>query len=141
MIVVDANVLIYAVNKSAANHQVAKGWLEGAFNSNETLGFDATVLLAFVRIVTNRRIFPNPLAAGTAVELLRDWLAQPNAVVVSTDVTHWSILGDLLDRSGAAGNLVNDAHLAALTLQHGATVASFDADFNRFDVEWMMPST
>lgn len=140
MIVVDANVLIYAVNESATNHQDAKGWLEEAFNSNETLGFDSSVLLAFVRIVTNRRIFPNPLAAGTAMALIGDWLAQPNAVVVSTDVTHWSIVGDLLDRSGAAGNLVNDAHLAALALQHGATLASFDADFNRFGVEWMMPS-
>lgn len=139
MIVLDANVLINSVNDSAVQHVGSRDWLEATFNSNETVGFDWTVLLAFVRLVTNRRIFPEPMAADEAMGFVTDWLAQPNALVLSPDAIHATVLGDLLRKAGTAGNLVNDAHLAALALESGATVASFDADFNRFGVKWVQP--
>ncbi len=140
MILVDANVLIYAVNEDSPQHDEARAWLEGVLDSTETVGLPWIVLLAFVRLVTNDRVFPSPMTSEQAFNSVDTWLAHPNVVVSSPDAGHAIALRDLLGRTGSAANLVNDAHLAALALAHGATVASYDGDFNRFGVVWTTPN-
>jgi toxin-antitoxin system PIN domain toxin len=140
VILVDANVLIYAVNEQSPQHEEARGWLERVLDSNETVGLTWIVLLAFVRLVTNQRIFPTPMTTDQAFDIVDAWLAHANVVVPSPGIGHSIALRDLLTRTGSAANLVNDAHLAAIALAHGATVVSYDGDFNRFGVGWMAPS-
>lgn len=134
MQVVDANVLIYAVNEDAAHHGDARQWLERALGvlSAETVGFSWTALLAFLRITTHPALFPRPLETSTASGIVESWLGQPGAVVVTPTARHLSILTGLLATTGSGANLVNDAHLAALALEYGASLVTFDRDFMRF---------
>jgi toxin-antitoxin system PIN domain toxin len=130
--IVDANVLLYAVNTAAPRHAQARAWLDGALAGREPVGFAWTVLLAFLRLTTHPAVFPRPLAVGEATEIVRAWLAQPAAIVVDPTPRHADLLAGLLAEAGTAANLVGDAHLAALALEHDAVVVSFDADFGRF---------
>lgn len=140
MQVVDANVLLYAVNEDAPHHAAAKEWLDGALGAGETVGFDWVVLLAFLRLSTRPGLFPRPLGLGEAVAVVESWLAQPAAVVLQPTPRHLALLHGLLSPLGTAANLVNDAHLGALALEHGAEVVSFDGDFGRFEgVGWRRP--
>lgn len=132
MHLVDANVLIHAVNRASARHEVARTWLDDALAGSEAVGFGWVALLAFLRLSTHPSIFARPLDATDATGVVRAWLAQPPAVVVAPGPRHAEVLGDLLAEAGTAGNLVNDAHLAALAIEHGAAIATFDADFGRF---------
>jgi toxin-antitoxin system PIN domain toxin len=129
---VDANVLLYATNRAAAHHEAARVWLEGALGGRATVGFAWIVLLAFLRLSTRPGIFPRPLEPDQAMELARLWTAQPAAVVVNPTSRHLDVLGGLLGGTGTAGNLVSDAHLAALAVEHDAEVVSFDPDLGRF---------
>lgn len=132
MVVVDANVLLYAVNESSPHHVRAKRWMEEALNGTETVGFAWVVLLAFVRIATHPGLSPDPLRSSDAFDLVDRWLGAQVAVTVDPTARHAGWLRRLLDQAGTAGNLVSDAHLAALALDHGAKVCSFDRDFARF---------
>ena len=132
MRIIDANVLLYAVNTAAPRHAQARSWLDGALTGREPVGFAWTVLLAFLRLTTHPAVFPRPLAVGEATEVVRAWLAQPAAIVVDPTPRHADLLAGLLAEAGTAANLVGDAHLAALALEHGAVLVSFDADFGRF---------
>lgn len=141
MQVVDANVLLYVVNEDAPHHGAAKTWLDGALGGPETVGFDWVVLLAFLRLSTRSGLFPRPLTLAEAVDVVESWLAQPAAVVLQSTPRHLPVLHGLLAALGTAANLVNDAHLAALALEHGAEVVSFDADFSRLEgVRWHRPA-
>ncbi len=141
MRVVDANVLLYAVNERSAEHAVARRWLDGALAGGESVGFTWIVLLAFVRLATHPSVFPRPLSLEGAISGVRDWLAQPAAVVIEPSPRHVELLAGLLRSTGTAANLVNDAHLAALAMEHGASIVSFDADFARFEgLPWSRPS-
>jgi len=131
--VVDANVLLYAVNSDAVHHEDARRWVEDALNGEEAVGFSWTVLLAFLRLSTRGGLFARPLEVAQAMEMTDSWLAQAPAVIVQPTVRHGAILRGLLDSTGPGGNLVNDAHLAALAIEHGAEIVSYDADFARFD--------
>lgn len=131
--VVDANVLLYAVNQRAPEHDAARNWLADALSRQEAVGFAWTVLLAFLRLSTHPAIFPRPLAPGQAGEIAERWLESAPAVLVEPSRRHLPLLRGLLDQTGAAGNLVGDAHLAILALEHRATMVSFDRDFARFD--------
>jgi uncharacterized protein len=133
MKVVDANVLLYAVNSDSPRHDEARGWLDGALAGGETVGFTWIALLAFLRISTHPSIFPNPLSPDTACDIVEAWLTQPTATVVEPTARHLGVLRGLLSATGSAGNLVNDAHLAALAIEHGADITSYDTDFQRFD--------
>jgi uncharacterized protein len=130
--IVDANVLLYAVNADAQHHAGAHDWLDRALAGGEAVGFTWVVMLAFLRISTHPSIFPNPLPVDTATEILQGWLAQPGAVVIDPSARHPAILTGLQRETGSRGNLVNDTHLAAIASEHGADIASFDADFDRF---------
>ena len=133
MLVVDANVLLCAVNSAARDHAAAQRWLSRSLAGGEAVGFAWVVLLAFLRVGTHRAVLPRPLDPGAAGRVLERWLASPAAVLVEPTARHLALLRGLLARAGTAGNLVSDAHLAALALEHGATVVSFDRDFGRFE--------
>jgi toxin-antitoxin system PIN domain toxin len=138
--VVDVNVLLYAINARAANHEPARRWLDDALAGRQTVGFAWMVMLAFLRLSSRQGVFEHPLSADIAARVLEDWLDQPAAVVVNPGDRHLHLVAGLLRASGAAGNLVNDAHLAALSVEHGAEIVSFDRDFGRFDgVSWRLP--
>lgn len=140
MKLVDANVLLYAVNVDAAQHERSRTFLDHALSGGDAVGFAWIVLLAFLRLTTKTGLFPNPLSLEGAMSRVDAWLASPAAVVVEPSVDHASVLRGLLQAVGTGGNLVNDAHLAALALTHRATVVSFDNDFSRFPgVRWELP--
>jgi uncharacterized protein len=129
---VDANVLLYAVNEDAPHHQEARAWLDGRLTASEAVGFAWVVLLAFLRLSTRADLFRRPLAFEAAAGVVDDWLAAPPAVVVQPTVRHLELLRGLVRTTGVAANLINDAHLAALALEYDATVVSYDRDFARF---------
>jgi len=132
MILVDANLLIYAVDSDSPQHQNARRWLEGTLSKDTRVGLAWVVILAFLRITTRGDIVRNPLSADQAFAYVDSWLEQPFVRTVSTGENHWPLLRNLMATSGAAGNLTSDAHLAALAIEHGAAVYSTDHDFQRF---------
>jgi toxin-antitoxin system PIN domain toxin len=141
MQLVDANVLLYAVNERAAHHDRSRSWLDACLGGEGTVGFCWAVLLAFVRLSTHRAVFERPLSSAQALSVANVWLGQPGAVAVSPGPRHLTILEGLLGLAGTGGNLVNDAHLAALALENRAEVVSFDGDFARFEpVRWTLPT-
>ncbi len=140
MQIVDTNVLVYAVDDESRDNRAARGWLDAALAGQESIAFAWTVLVGFLRVSTQAALFHRPLSVDAAVAATDGWLAQPAAVVLDPPARHLSTLGGLLSHVGTAGNLVNDAHLAALALEHGAEVVSFDRDFGRFEgVRWRIP--
>lgn len=132
MILVDANLLIYAVNSDTTQHKPARKWLEATLSSPTDVGFGWVVLLAFIRITTHHRILPRPLSCEQALGYVDDWLQQPQCNIISPGKHHWPIFQNLLSATGTLGNLSTDAHLAALALENGATLYSADYDFLRF---------
>ncbi len=128
----DVNVLLYAVDETSRHHDGARAWLEEALSGSETVAFCWSVLLAFVRLSTRPVVFEQPLSPDEALDLVEEWLEQPCATVVEPTPRHLAVLRDLLGSVGTAGNLTTDAHLAALAIEHGAELCSYDADFSRF---------
>ena len=132
MILVDANLLIYAVNLDSPYHERARSWLEETLSGDEWVGFTPVVLLAFLRITTRSGIFARPLSCEQSIAYCDSWLAQPNVRVVPVGRNHWRVFRSLLLAAGTAGNLTSDAHLAAVAIELGCTVCSADNDFKRF---------
>ena len=128
----DTNVLVNSVNEFSAVRDQAAGWLEQAFDSEAGIGFAWLALVGFVRVSTQRGILKTPLPPAIALELMDAWLSHPRARILQPTERHGDILARLLLVAGTAGNLTNDAHLAALAIEHGATVGSFDQDFKKF---------
>jgi len=140
MKILDANLLLYAVNKDAPLHRKARVWLESSLSGSETIGFAWNVLLAFLRLSTRSAVFPRPLETLEALELAGHWLRQPCSLVVHPGDRHLRILRDLILPLGTGGNLTSDAHLAALAIEHGAELCTCDADFARFPgLRWRNP--
>ena len=140
MILPDVNVLLYAVDETSARHSTARDWLEQTLSGAETVAFAWSVLSAFVRLSTRPAVFAQPLTPAQAFDLVEGWFAQPLAITVEPSQRHLSILRGLLEPLGTAGNLVPDAHLAALAIEHGGSVASSDRDFTRFQgLRWTNP--
>jgi toxin-antitoxin system PIN domain toxin len=134
----DTNVLVYAVNVAAPQHRKATAWLKSAFDSAPGVALSWMALVGFVRLTTRPGVLSRPLAVEDALTVMNHWLGTPGAQVVHPGPRHAMLLGRLLLAAGTAGNLTSDAHLAALALEHGATVGTFDRDFRRFaglDVE------
>jgi toxin-antitoxin system PIN domain toxin len=136
----DANLLLYAVHRGADRHDAARGWLTGQLNGSRRVGIPWSTLGAFLRISTHPRAFPRPLSPATAWERVTDWLAAPVAWIPEPGPEHTRILGDLITRHDIRGNLVPDAMLAALAIEHGLTLCSTDTDFARFpELRWEDP--
>ena len=141
MKLVDANVLLYAVNEDARHHEASRRWLDDALSGGATVAFAWVALLAFVRLSTRVDLFPSPLTVDGAFDRVESWLGATTAVVVEPTTAHSRILRDLLQGVGAGGNLVNDGHLAALAVEHRCEVVSYDNDFSRFaGVSWESPT-
>jgi toxin-antitoxin system PIN domain toxin len=132
MILLDANLLIYAIDTDSPHHKRARRWLEKTLSSDVQVGLPWIVVLAFVRITTRAGILRTPLSIEHAVGFVDEWLAQPYVMLVSPGEAHWPVLRNLLIGGGASGNLTSDAHLAALAIENGCEIASTDNDFRRF---------
>ena len=140
MKITDVNLLLYAIDATTPRHPAARRWLEERLSGTETFAFAWVVLLAFVRLSTNGRVFEHPLDVGDAFDIVQGWLVQPCATVVHPTDRHTAVLRELLEPLGTAGNLTTDAHLAALAIEHGAELCSSDSDFSRFQgVRWNDP--
>jgi hypothetical protein len=140
MTLLDANLLIYAVNRDAPLHRQAKAWLESVLSGPETVGFPWNVLLAFLRLTTRPGLFQRPLSTDAAFDLVASWLDQPSAAIVHPGPRHLQVLREALLPLGTGGNLTSDAHLAALAIECGAELCSCDTDFARFPgLKWRNP--
>lgn len=132
MILVDANLLIYASIPRFPEHDPARRWLEEQLQGTTRVGLPWPSLLAFLRIVTNARVFGEAVSREEAWDQIERWLTAPPVWIPAPTVHHAEILGDLVLGDGAGGDLVPDAHLAALAIEHGLTLCSTDRDFARF---------
>jgi toxin-antitoxin system PIN domain toxin len=132
VVIADVNVLIYAYSSESPHHEASRQWLEAAFAGTERIGFAWVVLLAFLRITTSPFVMRPPLAMEESAAVVSAWLGREISVIVTPGRRHWQILDELLRESQSKGNLVNDAHLAALAIENGAALCSFDRDFRRF---------
>lgn len=142
MKLVDANVLLYAVNVDAERHDASRRWLDDALSGRETIAFAWIVVLAFLRLSTKVGLFPSPLPPDAAMDRVDAWLAAAPSVVVEPTTGHARVMRELLRGPGTGGNLINDAHLAALAVQHRCVIVSFDRDFDRFDgVQRLAPTS
>jgi toxin-antitoxin system PIN domain toxin len=140
MLVPDINLLLYATNRDAPLHDSAVEWWEGSLGGREPVGLAWLVVLGFIRIATNARIFPKPLSAVQALAVVDDWFRAPAVRPLEPTDRHWSIFQELIGTVGSAGNLTSDAHLAALAIEHGALLCSSDRDFGRFSkLRWLDP--
>lgn len=140
MKLVDANVLLYAVNESAPKHVPARAWLERALSGGAAVGFAWLVVVAFVRLSTREGFFPSPLPVDAAFDQVDAWFRQAPAVLVEPTADHVRVWREMMRAVGSGGNLVNDAHLAALAIEHRCEVVSYDNDFSRFPgVSWEIP--
>ena len=141
MILVDANLLLHAYDLDSPHHDASKRWLEVQFSGGQPLRFALITLLAFVRIASDRRVFAHPLSPRRACALVEDWLAQPNTQLLQPGARTWNLLSRLCCEGQAKGAMVMDAHLAALALEHGASIATTDRDFARFpDLKLINPT-
>lgn len=132
MILVDANLLIYAYDSDSRLHDRARPWLERTLTRAEPVRLAWVTLLAFLRITTNPRVLARPLSIAEAMGIVDEWLGQPSVATLEPGARYWTILKDLLPAAQIRGPLVMDAHLAALAIEHGATLLSTDRDFARF---------
>ena len=140
MIVPDVNLLIYAADSSSPHHAPAARWWTGALNGAVVVGLPWSTILAFVRLITSPRVFVQPLNSGQALDAVQNWMSRPHVVALEATQRHLALVRGLLEGVGTAGNLVSDAHLAALAIEHGATLHSADADFSRFPgLKWVNP--
>jgi len=140
MIIPDVNLLVYATDNANVHRLAAERWIEEILSGPETVGFPWQSLTGFIRLSTNPRVFDVPLAIDTSLSIVDDWLAQPNVTVAHPTHRHAAVLRDLLSPIGVGGDLVPDAHLAALAIEHGATLHSADSDFARFPaLRWYNP--
>jgi uncharacterized protein len=140
MILVDANLLVYAHVSSFQQHSSARVWLDSALNGNSPVGLPWHSLLAFLRIVTNPRVFQKPENMSDAWKQVEEWLDGENAWIPEATERHREVLGSLLAGSGMQANLVPDAHLASLAIEHGLILCSTDGDFARFrNLRWQNP--
>lgn len=140
MKIVDANVLLYAINEDASVHQTAYRWLTTALEGSERVGLPWLSLVAFIRIAAHSRLFDAPWSVAQAFAQVDEWLTAPAVVDCAPGRKHLRVWRGLQEQVGAGGNLVNDAYLAALAIESQATVVTYDTDFARFDgVAWATP--
>lgn len=137
---IDANLLLFAVDERAMAHERAADWLEMQLNGDRRVGIPWESLTAFVRIASNPRASDHPLRPDDAWRFVEDWIAAATVWIPAPTDRHAEVLGSLVRRYQVAGNLIPDAHLAALAIEHGLEVCSADTDFARFtEIRWRNP--
>ena len=140
MILLDANILLYAHIRDFPQHEPVRSWLDARLSGEERVGLPWASILAFLRIATNRRVFPRARTIAQAWEQIAQWRAQPNVWIPLPTERHGEILREVLLASNAEGELVPDADLAALAIEHGLALCSTDGDFARFPMaRWLNP--
>ncbi len=140
MILVDANLLLYAEDSLSEHHEAARAWWDVQLSSSDAVGLCWPVLNAFIRISTNARLHQRPLTIREAIERVQSWLDQSCVRLIQPTDQHWTIFQQMLSGGKAVGNLVSDAHLAALAVEHNCVLQSTDADFSRFrGLKWKNP--
>jgi toxin-antitoxin system PIN domain toxin len=140
VILPDLNLLVYAYNLDAREHDAARRWWEGLLNSTEAVGLPWVVVCGFIRLMTNPAMLADPLPPEHAVAHVRAWLERSNVTTIDPGSRHLEVLGRLLGDLGVGGNLTTDAHLAALAIEHQCEVHSNDVDFARFPgLRWRNP--
>jgi toxin-antitoxin system PIN domain toxin len=132
VILVDVNLLLYAHNTGSREHAAAAPWLRKMILGHEAVAFSWDTILGFLRLATAPRLFTRPFELDEAMSIVGVWLARDNVVIVGPSARHWQILKELLPNSRPRGSLIMDAHLAALAVEHGATLCTNDRDFLRF---------
>ena len=140
MILVDANILLYAEDALNPNNEKARTWWDKQLSGSNNVCLCWQVINAFIRISTNHRVFKKPLILAQAIDRVNSWLDQPCVRLIHPTQSHWSIFADMLQSGQATANLVSDAHLAALAIEHGCVLYSTDSDFARFSkLKWKNP--
>lgn len=140
MIVLDANILLYAYDSMSTHHTMAKSWVERVFSGTELIGLPCQTVSAFLRITTNPRVPGERLTLSEAVEIVDRWLEQPNIRLLLPSDEHWVVFRKMIVEGQATGPLISDAQLAALTIEYGGVLHSTDRDFPRFPgLRWKNP--
>lgn len=137
---VDANILIYAVDRRSPDHARAAAWLTDQVNGPGRVALPWSSLSAFLRITTHPRASARPLQPAAAWAFVEEWLAAPSVWIPAPTERHADVLGALIARYRPSGNLIPDADVAALAIEHGLAICSADTDFARFtEVRWINP--
>lgn len=140
MILVDANLLLHAEDSLSEHHEAARFWWDAQLSGSDPVGLCWPVLSAFIRIGTNARLHQRPLTLKEATERVQSWFNQSCVRIIQPTGQHWTLFQEMLRRGNAVGNLVSDAHLAALAVEHNCVLHSTDADFSRFRrLKWKNP--
>ena len=140
MIVIDANLLIYSYDRDSAPHKKSRFWLEEVLSGVEAVGLPWQSVSAFLRVITNRRLSGMRVSLQQAVQVVDEWLQQPNVQILVPADEHWSVLRQMILEGQASGPLVSDAEIAAITIEHGAVLHTADRDFARFPgLRWKNP--
>ena len=140
MKLLDLNLVLYAYDETSPRHEAARSWMSRTLSGSETVGLPWAVALGFIRLSTKAHVFAEPLSVDGAFAVVDGVLAAPAATLVQETPRHLALVRQLLEPLGTAGNLTSDAHLAALSIEHGATMCSCDGDFARFPgVRWLDP--
>jgi uncharacterized protein len=140
LILIDANLLLYAYDPQSEHHAASKAWLESTVSGSQMVRFAWMTLWAFLRITTNPRVYEHPLSITEAEDAIASWLAQPVVATLEPGERHWETLKRLMKDGQATGTLIMDAALAALAVEHGATLYTTDRDFSRFsELRWTNP--
>lgn len=133
MLLLDANILIYAYDTSSKKNEIAVDWLENQVNSSQHIALPWATINAFLRIITNKRIMSKPFSYKLAVETISYLLKNNNVFIPQELESHWITLSNIIISTQANSNLIPDAYLAALAIDHGATLCTSDSDFKKFD--------
>ena len=140
LILIDANLLLFAYNPRASEHEPSRTWLENTLSGPDLVRLAWLTIWAFLRVATNPRVFERPLTASEAAGAVSSWLDQPGVAILEPGERHWHLVSDLLRRGQGGGPLVMDAALAAMAIEHGATLYTTDRDFARFPgLDWVNP--
>lgn len=139
MIVLDANLLLYAYDTRAAKHKAARIFVENILSGSDAVGLPWQSIAAFLRVATNP-ILPGRISMEQAVEIVAAWIEQPNVTLLGPGEKHWTTLRQMLDEGQVNGPMVTNAQLAALTIEHGGILHTTDRDFARFPgLRWKNP--
>jgi len=140
MIVLDANILLYAYDTTSLHHDAARGWIEQVLSSGEAVGIPWQTAAAFLRVVTNPRLPGERFTITQAVGVVEQWLDQPNVKALAPGEHHWPLLRQMMVEGQTRGPLITDAQLAALTIECGGILHTTDRDFTRFPgLRWTNP--